>query len=63
VAVPVSVFAKLLGARIIYVESFSRVRRLSITGRLLRPLADLFFIQWEELRPAAPRAVYAGRLY
>ena len=63
VAVPASVFAKLLGARIIYIESFSRVRRLSLTGRLLRPLADLFFIQWEELRPAAPRAVYAGRLY
>jgi len=63
VAVPVCAVAKLLGARIIYVESFSRVRRLSLTGRLLRQLADLFFIQWEELQPLIPRAVYAGRLY
>jgi beta-1,4-N-acetylglucosaminyltransferase len=63
VAVPVCAIAKLLGARIIYVESFSRVRRLSLTGRLLRRLADLFFIQWEELRAVIPRAVYAGRLY
>jgi UDP-N-acetylglucosamine:LPS N-acetylglucosamine transferase len=63
VAVPICVVAKLLGAWIIYVESFSRVRRLSLSGRLLRPLANLFFVQWEELRPAVPGAVYAGRLY
>ena len=63
VAVPVCAIAKLLGARIIYVESFSRVRRLSLTGRLLSRLADLFFVQWEELRAFVPQAVYAGRLY
>jgi beta-1,4-N-acetylglucosaminyltransferase len=63
VAVPVCMFARLLGARIIFVESFSRVHRLSLTGRLMRPLADLYFVQWEELQPSAPRAVYAGRLY
>jgi beta-1,4-N-acetylglucosaminyltransferase len=61
--VAASLVAKLVGASVIYVESLSRVRRLSLTGRLMRPLADLYFVQWEELRPAAPRAVFAGRLY
>jgi beta-1,4-N-acetylglucosaminyltransferase len=59
----VSFFAKLLRAQVIFVESFSRVRRLSMTGRLMRGIADLYFIQWEELRQAASGAIYAGRLY
>jgi beta-1,4-N-acetylglucosaminyltransferase len=63
VALPVCLAAKLMGAKIIFVESCSRVRGLSLTGRLMGPLADLFFVQWEELLAAAPRAVYAGRLY
>jgi len=63
VALPVCLTAKLMGATIIFVESCSRVRRLSLTGRLMRPLADLFFVQWEELLPAAPGALFAGRLY
>jgi len=63
VALPVCVAAKLVDARVIFVESCSRVRRLSWTGRLMRPLADLFFVQWEELRAATPGAVFAGRLY
>jgi beta-1,4-N-acetylglucosaminyltransferase len=63
VAVPVCAAAKLVGARIIFVEDFCRVRRLSLTGRLMRWLADLYFVQWEDLRPAVPQAVYAGRVY
>jgi beta-1,4-N-acetylglucosaminyltransferase len=63
VALPVCLAAKLLGARVIFVESCSRVHHLSLTGRLMRPLADLFFVQWEELQASAPGAVFAGRLY
>lgn len=32
--------------RIIYVESFARVKSLSLSGRLLRPLVDTFVVQW-----------------
>ena len=51
-------------ARIVYVESVARVRRLSLTGQVLYRgrLADEFLVQWEELREAYPRAVFAGRL-
>jgi UDP-N-acetylglucosamine:LPS N-acetylglucosamine transferase len=63
VAVPVCAAGKVFGARIIFVEDFCRVRGLSLTGRLMRSLADLYFVQWEDLRPAVPRAVYAGRVY
>jgi beta-1,4-N-acetylglucosaminyltransferase len=62
VAVPVAVFAKLLGIRVLFVETGSRVRHLSATGRFMRRFADLYFIQWEELLPTVPHAIFAGRL-
>jgi beta-1,4-N-acetylglucosaminyltransferase len=62
IAVPVSVVGKLLGTRIIFVESSSRVKALSLTGRIMYRWADLFFVQWPQLRENLPRAIYAGRL-
>jgi UDP-N-acetylglucosamine:LPS N-acetylglucosamine transferase len=63
VAVPVSLVAKLAGAKVIYLESASRTQGLSLTGKLMSRLADLFFVQWEEILPLAPRrAIFAGRL-
>ncbi|KAH7329809.1 oligosaccharide biosynthesis protein Alg14 like-domain-containing protein [Rhizoctonia solani] len=35
--------------RIIYVESFARVNSLSLSGKLVRPLADRFLVQWPNL--------------
>lgn len=63
ISVPVSLAGKMWGAKVIHVESASRVRRLSLTGRILYPVADLFFVQWEGLRARHPRAIYAGRLW
>jgi beta-1,4-N-acetylglucosaminyltransferase len=62
IAVPVSLTGKLLGARIIFIETGSRVTRLSWTGRLVYRWADLFFVQWPQLAEKLPRAIYAGRL-
>ena len=62
IAVPVSVLGKLLGARIIFVETGSRVKTLSLTGRIMYRWADLFFVQWPQLKERLPRAIYAGRL-
>lgn len=62
IAVPISIVGKLLGARIIFVETGSRVTALSRTGRIMYRWADLFFVQWPQLAEGLPRAVYAGRL-
>lgn len=62
VAVPISIFGRLLGIKIIYVESASRVRDLSLTGKIMYRVAHIFFVQWELLRVRYPRAIYAGRL-
>ncbi|OOQ83969.1 UDP-N-acetylglucosamine transferase subunit alg14 [Penicillium brasilianum] len=43
--------------RTIYVESWARVRTLSISGRILLPIADKFLVQWQ---PLAGRRAWWG---
>ena len=35
----------------------------TLTGRLLRPFADRFYVQWEELLEVYPKAIYVGGVY
>ena len=48
VTFPVFLVGKLMGARLIYVESLTRVDGPSLTGKLVYPLVDRFFVQWPE---------------
>jgi len=41
-------------AKIIFIESFCRVTSLSLTGKLLYPIADLFAVCWEKLHEKYP---------
>lgn len=59
---PICVSAKLMGKKLIFIESIARVHTGSATGRFLYRYVDLFIIQWESLRPIYPNAVYKGRL-
>lgn len=58
-AVPFFVLGRLMGVRLVYVESFTRVQRPALTGRLVYPLAQAFFVQWPQIS-RRKRAVYAG---
>ncbi len=62
-AVPASLLAKLLGIKVIYIETGSRVFALSTSGKILYRFADVFFVQWPELLSVYPKAIYAGRLW
>jgi len=46
--------------RIIFVESFCRTDHLSMTGKLLYPIADRFIVQWEGLAEGLGRAEFLG---
>jgi UDP-N-acetylglucosamine transferase subunit ALG13 len=48
--------ARLLGARLVFVETMARVVDRSRTGRVLAPLADRVLVQWPELLELYPRA-------
>jgi UDP-N-acetylglucosamine:LPS N-acetylglucosamine transferase len=59
VAVPFFWVGRLLGRRCVFVESLARVDTLSLTGRLVYPFAQEFFVQWRGAR-LRRRARYAG---
>jgi UDP-N-acetylglucosamine:LPS N-acetylglucosamine transferase len=52
--------AKLAGARVIWLDSITNVEKLSLSGRLVRPFADLFLVQWPELAQKYPGVEYVG---
>jgi len=58
-ALPFFLLGRLQRRRLIYVESITRVERLGLTGRLVYPLADAFFVQWASLS-ALRRARFHG---
>ncbi len=53
-------FGKVLGARVIWLDSITNVERLSLAGRIVRPLADLFLVQWPDLAARFKRVEYIG---
>jgi len=63
VAVPFAWLARLRGTRVVYVESFTRIERPSLTCRLVAPVADRIYAQWPELVEAVPKARYAGNVF
>ncbi|KAF2210506.1 glycosyltransferase family 1 protein [Cercospora zeae-maydis SCOH1-5] len=48
--------------RTVYVESWARVKKLSLSGRLLELVADRFLVQWPQLEREGGRAEYMGVL-
>ena len=48
--------------RTIYVESWARVKTLSLSGTILLPLVDRFLVQWPKAVDAGSRAEYVGPL-
>jgi UDP-N-acetylglucosamine--N-acetylmuramyl-(pentapeptide) pyrophosphoryl-undecaprenol N-acetylglucosamine transferase len=56
VVVPFCLLARLLGARLVFVETMARVHGLSLAGRVLSRVADRVLVQWPELADAVPRA-------
>ena len=49
--------------RTVYVESWARVKKPSLSGQLLKHVVDRFLVQWPQLeRSAGGRAEYPGVL-
>lgn len=60
---PMCYLGKILGSRIIYIESFANVNTKTVTGKLVYPIADRFYVQWEEMKKLYPNAVYGGWIF
>ena len=62
-AYPTCRLGKLLGIKIIFIESFARSKKKSKTGELMYPIADHFLVQWEDMLDFYPKASYHGSVY
>ena len=62
-AFPFCLLGKMMGAKIVYIESFARVHSKSLTGRLVYPFADLFLVQWETMLRLYPKAKFVGGIF
>ena len=54
--------AKLLGAKIIWIDSIANVEKLSMSGAMVRHFADMFITQWPELAKKYNNTEYVGTL-
>jgi UDP-N-acetylglucosamine:LPS N-acetylglucosamine transferase len=62
VAIVPSFVAKLFGAEVLFFESWSRFTVPSISGRIMYRIADVFFVQNEEIKTFYKKAVFMGQL-
>lgn len=62
VAVPFICAAKFFGIKTIYVESLTRIRGLSLSGKMLYGIVDHLFVQWPEMALKYKKARYEGQV-
>ena len=56
-------YGHVFGARVVYVESFTRIDKPSLSLRLIAPFADRVYAQWPELRAEVPKARSLGSVF
>ena len=62
VSVPFAWIGRLLGARVVFVESMTRIESQSLSCRLIRPAATRVYVQWPELQERLPSAHFHGNV-
>ncbi|MBM6962070.1 polysaccharide biosynthesis protein [Bacteroides caecigallinarum] len=55
--------AKLFGKKIIFIETYAAIQGKSGAGKLIYPIADRFYVQWESMKKFYPKSIYKGTLY
>jgi UDP-N-acetylglucosamine:LPS N-acetylglucosamine transferase len=53
---------KLMRADIVWLDSITNVERISLSGRMVRCIADLFLVQWPQLTEQYKNVEYAGQV-
>lgn len=63
IAYPFCILEKMRHGKVVYIESFARVKEPSLSGKLLHKHADLFIVQWEDMLEYFPEAVLGGGIF
>lgn len=62
-ALPTLMLGKILGSKVVYLESFAKVNTPNKAGRLVYHFADRFYVQWKPMLKFYPKAIYKGGIY
>ena len=60
---PMCCIGKILGSKIIYIETFANSKTKSATGSIVYKFADLFIVQWEDMLELYPKGTYGGWIF
>jgi UDP-N-acetylglucosamine:LPS N-acetylglucosamine transferase len=60
---PMCCIGKILGSKIIYIETFANMVTKTSTGKLLYPITDKFIVQWESMKKLYPKADFGGWIF
>ncbi len=61
--VPLCLLCKLMGKKLVFIETFAKVTSPTLTGRFLYRYADRFYVQWPQMRRFYEKAVCLGGIY
>jgi len=53
---------KLIGAKVVWIDSITNMEWISLSGRMSRCVADLFLVQWPDLAEKYENVEYAGAI-
>ena len=62
-AMPMCIIGKLLGSKIIFIETYANVFTPTGSGKFIYKFADKFIVQWEEMLKVYPNAIYLGGIF
>ena len=60
---PMCCIARLLGSKVIYIETYANRISKTSAGKLLYYVANDFIVQWKEMLKLYPKAKYFGGIY
>ena len=61
--VPLCLIGKMFGKKLIYIESYAKMKDATVTGKLIYRFADEFYVQWESMLNVFPKAKCVGGIY
>ena len=53
-------FNKLRGGKVVWLDSIANTQKLSLSGRIVRPFADMIFSQWPDVAKKYDNVKFAG---
>lgn len=62
-AVPMCYIAHLFKKKVVFIETFANVTTPTMSGKMMYKIADLFVVQWEEMKKVYPNAIYLGGVF